>query len=59
MGIMQGQDVLTCPTIAKNHQKTSICGGFLLGMMRARTTIKLVRSEILHHCQEPAFRPVP
>ena len=43
---MQGQDVLTCPTIGNNHQKTSICGGFLLAVMRDRTTIELVRSDI-------------
>ena len=30
----QGQDVLTCPTIANNHQKTSICEVFLFEMMR-------------------------
>jgi hypothetical protein len=46
VGIMQGQDVLTCPTIANNHKKTSICGVFLLAMMRDRTTIKLVISDI-------------
>ncbi|MEG4346717.1 hypothetical protein QUB70_26075 [Microcoleus sp. A003_D6] len=40
MGTMQGQDVLTCPTIANNHQKTSICEVFLLEMMmRDRSTI--------------------
>ncbi|WP_333423780.1 hypothetical protein [Microcoleus sp. F4-D5] len=57
--MMQGQDVLTCSTIANNHQKTSIGGVFLFETMRDRTAIKLARSQILHHCQESAFRPVP
>jgi hypothetical protein len=30
VGMMQGQDVLTCPNSANNHQKTSICEVFLL-----------------------------
>lgn len=59
---MQGQDVLTCPTSTNNHQKTSICEVFLLEMMRDRSTIKLVTSEILYHCQsdfyEQAGKPV-
>ncbi|EGK84174.1 hypothetical protein MicvaDRAFT_0341 [Microcoleus vaginatus FGP-2] len=56
---MQGQDVLTCPTITNNHQKTSIGEVFLFEMMRDRARIKLVTSDLLHHFDEQAFRPVP
>ena len=57
--MMQGQDVLTCPTSTNNPQKTSTGGVFLLEMMRDRTTRKLVASEIFYHFPEKAFRPVP
>ncbi|WP_333030622.1 MULTISPECIES: hypothetical protein [unclassified Microcoleus] len=43
---MQGQDVLTCPTIANNHQKTSTCEVFLFEMMRDRTSIAPSKSFI-------------
>jgi hypothetical protein len=58
VGIMQGEDVLTCSTIANNPQKTSICGVFLLEMMRDRTTIKLVRYDINSGCTPPELLTV-
>jgi len=39
---MQGQDVLTCPTIANNHQKTSIGGFFLLDINSGGTSDMMV-----------------